>query len=317
MKKLFTTILAVAMFAVAALAEDVVYLNNGTVIKGTVTKDDGTTVEVQTKSGSLTYKKLEVRKIDKGSSVVVVPETPKRAKYIDYETQDRGWWCAVEVMGGGSVDISYNPHFYNIGFSFINGYRINQWFRVGVGVGFRYYITTDKSIYQEDKWLASYGIKEPKAVYGKGEYPPEYNGKTVNGSPWSIPLFLDLRGNLVTNDTRQCVPYWALDLGYSFGGKFLYGLEADPQPSRMGPNGHSFEYDNVNQALGDGFFFAPTLGIKIGTPRNTLLIGLTYMGQIMPRYDLKNLGTAELPQYQASIVSRYTSFMCGKIAYEF
>lgn len=317
MKKLFTILLSAMMFAGVAFAEDVIYLNNGSVIKGTVTSEDENNVTVQTKSGAtLEYKKLEVRKIDKGESLSTVPAEPKRAKYVDYETKDNGWWCAVELMGGGSVDVNYNPNLYNIGFSFINGYRFNQWVRIGVGVGFRYYITTGNSFYTENQQYAGTSIYEPKQRMPQGYAPaPEYNGKTYSGTPWSVPLFLDIRGNFITNDTRQVVPYWAFDLGWSFSGNYLDGMMALADKGSEEPA--IYDTTNAKLKLGDGFFFAPTLGVKIGTPRHTLLIGLTYMGQVLPRYMIKETDMGRYTDYIATVGTRFTSFLCGKIAYEF
>lgn len=317
MKKIIPLFVFTLLFALSAIAEDVVYLNNGNVVKGTVTSDDGTVVEIQTASGNkLQYKKVEVRKIDK-ASVAIVPETPKRAKYVDYETKDNGWWCAVELMGGGSVDANYNPNFYNIGFSFINGYRFNQWIRVGIGLGFRYYITTNNSYYTERGYYEGCNIAEPKMVIsGENSIAPEYKGVSYKGSPWAIPLFIDIRGNFITNDTRQVVPYWAFDFGFSFSGKYLDGLVAVPAQGSEEPC--DYDSSKAQEKLGDGIFFAPTIGVKIGTPRHTLLIGLTYMGQVLPRYGM-NGGYYErnTDELMPTVGARFTSFMCGKIAYEF
>jgi hypothetical protein len=303
MKKIFATILALAMFAVSAFAEDVVYLNNGKVVKGNVIKDDGVNVEVQTNSGVLTYKKLEIRKIDQ-SSVVVVPETPKRAKYIDYASQDKGWWCSVEVMGGGSVDVNYDPALYPLGISFINGYRFNQFIEIGIGLGFRYYIPSTSI--QNQTYYGINGLYEPKhQQYSQ----TDNSGNTYVGAPWSIPLFIDLRGNLISNDTRTVVPYWAFYFGYSFSNYYLNGTTATQNP--LDPDDIIYDNSAAVASLGDGIFFAPTLGIKIGGPRNTLLLGISYMGQMLPRWG----GT--IGQGNITSTTRYTSFMCGKIAYEF
>ena len=319
MKRLFTILLSAVMFAGAAFAEDVVYLNNGSVIKGTVTADDGTNVTVQTKSGAtLEYKKIEIRKIDKGESLAAAPETPKRAKYVDYDAKPNGWWCAVELMGGGSVDANYNPNLYNIGFSFINGYRFNQWIRIGIGIGFRYYLTTDKSFYHEDKYMLEDKIYEPKMIIPKDAPAPQYKGKTYSGTPWSVPLFVDIRGNFINDDTRQVVPYWAFDFGYTFSGNYLAGTEAESYEDRDGTRYSEYDTSKAVSKLGDGIFFAPTIGIKIGTERHNLLIGFTYMGQVLPRYGLKqNTDARGTDTYTPVLGARFTNFLCGKIAYEF
>lgn len=319
MKRFFTILLSAMLFAGAAFAEDVIYLNNGVVIKGTVTSDDGNKVTVQTKSGAtLEYKKLEIRKIDSGESLAAAPATPKRAKYVDYDAKPNGWWCAVEVMGGGSVDANYNPNLYNIGFSFINGYRFNQWIRIGIGIGFRYYITTDQSFYHEDKYLVENKIYEPKMLIPKDAPAPQYKGVTYNGTPWSVPLFIDIRGNFMNDDTRQVVPYWAFDFGYTFSGKYLPGTEPILGEDSEGVLCSWYYTDKAVSKLGDGIFFAPTVGVKIGVERHNLLIGLTYMGQVLPRYGLKqNTDARGSDTYTPVLGARFTNFLCGKIAYEF
>lgn len=310
MRRVFTLLLSVVLFATMAMAEDVIYLNNGKIIKGTVTKDDGTTVEVQSNGTTLQYKKLEIRKIDKATSAVVVPETPKRAPYIDYDTQKKGWWCAVEIMGGGTVDVNYDPHFYNIGLSFINGYRFNQFIRIGIGLAFRYYIPAINKDYQVYDKIP--GLYEPKNANFEVEDTREGSQYKYHGAPWAIPLFIDIRGNLISNDTRMCVPYWAFDIGYSFSNYAPYGLKGIlSEDGNAGMAVTDYNFDNVKKSVGEGFFFAPTLGIKIGMPRNTLLLGITYMGQFLPRWD----GSAA--NDNLTVTSRFTSFMCGKIAYEF
>lgn len=292
------------MFGTIAIAEDVVYLNNGRVVKGTVTKDDYNIVEIESNGNILQYKKLEVRKIDKGTTTVVVPETPKRAAYIDYETQKKGWWCSVEVMGGGTVDVNYNPSLYNIGISFINGYRFNQFIQIGIGLGFRYYLPSTNI--QNQTYYGINGLYEPKHQ----QYTQtDINGNKYVGAPWSIPLFIDLRGNLISNDTRTVVPYWAFDFGYSFSNNYLNGTKATQNP--LNPNDIQYDNSAAVASLGDGIFFAPTLGIKIGGPRNTILLGVSYMGQVLPRWN----GTIERGNITSTTL--YTSFLCGKIAYEF
>lgn len=319
MKKIFTILLTSIMFATLASAADVVYLNNGKVVQGNLTKDDGINVVIESNGNTLTYKKIEVRKIEKASTVVV-PETPKRAAYVDYSTKSNGWWCAVEVMGGGSVDVNYNPNFYNIGFSFINGYRFNQFIQIGLGVGFTYYITNKNSYYTECPAGSIYAergnpIIEPKANntnddYYVPRYPDDINGKTYKGSPWSIPLFIDVRGNFITNDTRTVVPYWAFDLGFSFSANYLNGLKIND----LRGDTYLYDYTDVKTTLGDGVFFAPTIGVKIGTPRHNLLIGITYTGQVMPRWGLQKNA---VDGNAIEVGPRFTNFLCGKIGYEF
>jgi len=302
--KHLTTLMLAGLLSIAGVQAETIYLNNGKVINGAITKDDGYNVEVSANGNTYTYKKTEIRRIDQASNAAVVPATPKRAAYKDYESQQKGWWCALELTAGASEDLDYNPHFYNAELSFVNGYRFNQFIAIGIGLGYRYYIPSEKEEYR--KYDGHNGLYEIKNQH----YEQTKNGVTYNGTPWSIPLFFNMRGNLVSNDTRRCVPYWSLDLGYTFSALYLNGSKWDGV-SYGGLNNQIPSVDNSQATVqrGDGFFYAPTLGLKIGGPRNCFLLGFTYMGQILPRY----------AGYGNNIYSttRLTHFVCGKIAYEF
>ncbi len=96
--------------------------------------------------------------------------------------------------------------------TFTVGYRLNEFLRGGVGLGVNCYFNGNEKV--------------------RG---------TVN--KWTMPVFLNLRGNIVSQDARGVVPYWSLDGG---------------------------------ALLGDGYFISPTIGIRIGQHRNSFLIGLNY-----------------------------------------
>ncbi len=74
----------------------------------------------------------------------------------------------------------------------------------------------------------------------------------IIGSSFNMPIFLDARGNIISQESRMAVPYWNVDIGYSVGQVYK------------------------------GFYASPTVGIRIGMPRNDFLAGLTYMMQIVP-----------------------------------
>ncbi len=305
MKKILSVIVICAVAVCSAMAQDVVYLKNGTVINGAVTKNDAVTVEINSNGRLLTYKAMDVQRVQMGSSAVTVPETPKRPKYKDYETAEKGYWTAVEFWGGGAVDFGGKPNMCNIDIHWINGYRFNEWIRIGVGLGFRYYLGD-----------LDYKIGDntyPEPISGKyGWEKPGKQNETQGGSQWALPLYLDLRGNIMSMATRLCVPYWSFDAGYTFSGKFVnqsdYVENATP-----GANPEK-EIDGKIQQ-GQGFFFSPTLGVKIMGPRHSLLIGISYMGQILPRYTSYsgNSTTVSTPY----VKPQYTNFLMGRIAYEF
>ena len=137
-----------------------------------------------------------------------LPEKPKQGTYVDYEMQDKGFWCGVETDGGSSIMLSHtNMQYVNL--LFMGGYRINEFIRVGIGFGPRFYVN---------------------------------NGDIRNSEHnVSIPIFATARGNFLSAYDRDAVPYWSMHiggavrdgfymsptLGYSFGGLrncFLIGI---------------------------------------------------------------------------------------------
>lgn len=64
---------------------------------------------------------------------------------------------------------------------------------------------------------------------------------------FALPLYLDLRGNIISQESRMVVPYWNLDAGWTF-----------------------FE---------NGVYLSPTIGVRVGMPRNNFIAGLTYIFQ--------------------------------------
>ncbi len=305
MKKFLLT-LALCAAALSLMAQDVVFLKNGSVIKGEVTKNDATTVEITANGRLLTYKAIDVQRVQIGSSDVTMPKNPKRPKYQDYEDTERGYWCAVEIWGGGAVDFGGKPNMCNIDLHFINGFRINEWIRLGVGLGFRYYLG--------DLTYKTNGNTYDEPISSKYRWTDPNNPKeSVGGNQWAIPLYLDLRGNIMSMATRRCVPYWSFDVGYTFTGKFVN--QADYVNDQTPVVADPYKDIDGKKVQGQGLFFAPTLGIKILGPRHTLLLGLSYMGQVLPRFGDYTSG----PQSQSIpyVSPKYTNFLCGRIAYEF
>lgn len=115
----------------------------------------------------------EVRMPQEGATDVVTKS------YTDYR---QGFFCAVQASTAYTLD-----NHCNIGFTAveaIGGYRFDDYLRVGVGLGARYYYDTA--------------------------------GKRNCTHDWGMPLFLDLRGNFIPNGYRDVVPFWSMDLGTTF-----------------------------------------------------------------------------------------------------
>ncbi len=97
----------------------------------------------------------------------------------DYTQLTHGFFCVAQASTAYTVDSSHNLGFTAI--EAIGGYRFNDYLRVGVGLGARYY-------------------------YGE-------LGVRNMSHDWGMPLFLDLRGNFIPNGYRDVVPYWSMDIG--------------------------------------------------------------------------------------------------------
>ena len=142
---------------------------------------------------------------------VRLPEKPKPQRFKDFSVEQSGVWYAAEISAASSIILNHD----NVQRSFLTftvGYRLNEFLRGGVGLGVNCYFNGNEKV--------------------RG---------TVN--KWTMPVFLNLRGNIVSQDARGVVPYWSLDGG---------------------------------ALLGDGYFISPTIGIRIGQHRNSFLIGLNY-----------------------------------------
>lgn len=139
-----------------------------------------------------------------------LPEKPHTSNYRDYSTTDNGYWTAVELNGGATAMTGRR----NLPFAegtWVNGYRFNEFLRVGVGFGAKYYFNNDDV--------------------------------RTKSSPWVFPLYADFRGNIISMYNRTVVPYWSADIG---------------------------------SEIRNGFFFSPTIGLRIGEARNAFLIGINY-----------------------------------------
>lgn len=173
----------------AQTGTDVIYLNNGNVVKGQIIDSvPNISVKIKADNGAVyEYKITEIRDIKNGE--VLKPEESSRRKYVDYENNDKGYWWAAELSGGPSVFYSKG----NMGYTqlaVVNGYRFNDFIRIGVGLGVRYYI-------------------ENKEVRAKS-------------NPWSFPIYANLRGNFMPQDVRRVVPFWSIDAGAAIRDGFFF-----------------------------------------------------------------------------------------------
>ena len=180
---------------------------------------------------------------------VRLPERPtNRPAYRDHAELDNGFWCAVEANGGTSILFKDGvDDAQRAGLSFTGGYMVNEFLKLGLGIGGNCYVNNNDQ-------LRNTSIK------------------------WTMPLFIDLRGNMLSQEVRNFVPYWSVDIG---------------------------------GAIRDGFFFSPTIGMKFGEKRDSWLLGLNYNIQQIKNWtkDNRNANGQTTPEM--------VSFVSIKVGYEF
>ena len=140
--------------------------------------------------------------------VIKMPEQPKKSFNIAEE--DVSYWCAIE-LGGGSTTMENKKNVAMLGASYVGGYRFNQYLKVGAGLGILYY--------------------------------PNNSNVRDTKNHLAMPLFLNIRGNMLSDEIRRTIPYWSV---------------------------------NIGTTLPDGFFMTPTVGLRIGEKRNAFLVGVSY-----------------------------------------
>jgi hypothetical protein len=192
MRKLLVTLCLIVASVIVGIAQQnqdaIVYLNNGSVINGTVNVNE-TTLTIMTNEGQVyTYPMAEVRKIDYTLKAQRVPKVDK-VSVDDYSTYTRGFWCAAELYGGYTCSLTKS----NISFtelSYIGGYRFSEFLKVGLGIGARYYL--------------------------------KRNDAYTEPIRWAMPLFAHVRGNFISEEYRTVVPYYSMDMGVSFRDGFMW-----------------------------------------------------------------------------------------------
>ena len=141
---------------------------------------------------------------------VRIPEQPKGSNYRDYTSQEKGFWCAVETEGGSSI-MEHKTNMQYVTLTFTGGYRINEFLRLGVGFGGRMYVNNAS-------------VRNTNSKFG-------------------IPIFANVRGNFISAQDRDGVPFWSL---------------------------------NVGGITKEGAFFSPTIGYSFGGLRNNFQVGVAY-----------------------------------------
>lgn len=143
--------------------------------------------------------------------IIKMPEAPKQSKYTEFSLKEKGYWWSADVAVGPALAFREKT-LLTTGVNFVNGYRFDDFLRVGIGIGAQYHALHNNDIRDTD-------IK------------------------WTMPIFLNARGNFVSQGVREIVPFWSVDLG---------------------------------GVIRDGFMFTPSIGARIGAQRSAFLISLGY-----------------------------------------
>lgn len=284
MKRLFClgllTLLAAAATA-QTRADDILYLNNGNVVKGVIVdQQEDRYVKIVTADGhAYRYEAGEIRAVESGDVRIDAPAAP-RSRFRDPANRTRGFWAGIELSGGASVSPDYDSMF-PVELAVIPGYRFSEFFSVGVGFGFRYYFRNANMRY--DRKFKDVPIGSPES-FGRKNIPAGMDRVLVSDDnyAWAFPVYLDLRGNFLSSKSRRVVPYWSLDAGYT---------------------------------INDGVFVSPTLGLRIGDrTRHHFLIGVNYLGQDA---DLKAPSLDSRPGLGDGHERRFIHALRLKLGYQF
>lgn len=136
------------------------------------------------------------------NKVTRMPEKPDRAAYTDYSQSQSGYWFTVEGLGGSMADPN-SKCLQFIGAQTVNGLRLNEFLRGGIGIGMKYYFKSE-----------------------------DVRTSTIS---WGFPLYANLRGNIISQNDRAAVPFWSLEAGTEIRSGFfvspLIGLKLGEQRS--------------------------------------------------------------------------------------
>ncbi len=142
---------------------------------------------------------------------IKMPQVPKQENYTDYSLKDKGYWWSMDIAISPSLKF-HETSAWTSTFSFVNGYRFNDYLKLGIGVGAMYYFANNDKLRNTD-------IK------------------------WAMPIFVNARGNFISQETREIVPFWSVDVG---------------------------------DVIRDGFLISPSIGCRIGERRSAFIVSIGY-----------------------------------------
>lgn len=193
-KQIFKHFILVLLLAcgINAFASDVVVLKNGNVIKGEIVSRTETSIVIKVQNGTTyEYPMIQVQKItDSEEFDRSMPKDAAKstASYTDYGDMDSGFWFSTEIGEALSCNIKGGNYTFTE-LDAIGGYRFNEFLRLGIGIGARYY---------------------------------NNNGHRFSSISWGMPIYGTVRGNIIPGEYRNVVPYYSVDMGASIRDGFMF-----------------------------------------------------------------------------------------------
>lgn len=231
--------------ATTTLADNL-YLNNGSLIKGTIVSNNDNGIVIEAENGrTYSYSHTDIRKIEYSDEVVataipIEPQDHHYKQYTRYSRNNTGFWFAIEALGGSSINTTRkNGQFAEI--DIYAGYRFNEFVRVGFGFGPRYYFNNEKL--------------------------------RCSSSEWTMPLIANVRGNLIPTAKRRVVPYYSFNIGTSVGDGLMVrphlGIRVGEPRSAFNLSlfymGQSLDYPEVTDGKSiKKSIFSSFLGLNLG-----------------------------------------------------
>jgi hypothetical protein len=240
--------------------EDIVYLKNGGVTRGTIIEMiPDKTVKIKTAGGSIfVYNFNEIDKLVKGQLkapdpvATTAPKTAEKSKFKFKKSEFRN------LVKLGPLGFS------SYGGSVIRGYQFNPYLFLGLGVGFDAY-----------RGIANSDEVDPVS--------PNQNSETAASANYFLPIFIDFRFYVRKSKTTF---YIFVDAGYSpyLGGNY----ENIP----LNPNS-TVSHLYYGRPTGGGILYCPGLGFKTSITEKVGLfmdLGLKVQGYNAIEYTPDNSG---------------------------
>jgi opacity protein-like surface antigen len=194
---LLSAFILIAAAVSAQTMEDVVYLKNGSIYRGTIIEQvPGESYKIQIRGG--TVFSVTVTEVQKITKEAVPVETSSHNTYSN-DAMGYGWPRSMRDTSKTPAymkknrffgTLEFRPGINNIGLRFLRGYKFNQFASLGLGFGF------------DGVYMGS-GIS-----FGKGIY----NNQNINDGLY-IPVYLQLSGDIRKS---RITPYYFIEAGYAF-----------------------------------------------------------------------------------------------------